>query len=192
MSHAPAVAWQAPDLDAARRPQPTLAELQDIEHSARLEGYAAGHAEGLAQGQAEVRKQLAHLAGLIDSFSRPLAQLDAELQAVLCELVVQVSGALIGPAYESDPRLLAELVGQAVIAAGQTTRPAEVKLHPADLAVVEPLLMQAGLALEARLLSDPALARGDIRVHTDTLRLDGSIAARLQAVLAAYLGNSES
>jgi flagellar assembly protein FliH len=192
MTPAPAIAWQAPDLRAAHKPVPTLAELQDIEHSARLEGYAAGHAEGLAQGQAEVRKQLAHLSGLIDSFSRPLAQLDAELQAVLCDLAVQVSGVLIGPAYQSDPQLLADLVGQAVIAAGQTTRPAEVKLHPADLAAVEPLLMQAGLALEARLLPDPALARGDIRVHTDTLRLDGSIAARLQAVLAAFQGGGES
>lgn len=183
-----AVAWRPPDLDVAAKRAPSLAELADIEQTARLEGYAAGHAEGMAQAQSEIRRQLAHLAGLIDAFSRPLAQLDAEVQAALSELAVRIAGALLGRSYQAEPEALAELIAHTVRAVGQLTRPAEIKLHPSDLAVIEPLLMREGIAIEARLLPDPGLGRGDVRVHTDTLRLDGSIAARLDSVLSALQG----
>lgn len=192
--------WIAPDLDARRPapepearaseppPGPSVMELESIERAAREEGYQRGHEEGhaagLAQAQGEMRRLQAQIEGLLDSFSRPLAQLDAEIQAVLSELAVQVAGVLVGRAYEADPALLAELVEEALRATGSATREAEVRMHPDDIAAVQPLLANSELP-RARLAPDSSLARGDVRVHTESLRLDGTLATRLQAALSA-------
>ena len=106
-----AARWEAPDLTPPPpRAGPSVEELEAIERAARQEGFARGHAEGHAQGQAEVRRLIAQLEGLIDSFARPLAQLDGEVETVLAELAVQVAGALLGRAYEAEPQLLSDKV----------------------------------------------------------------------------------
>lgn len=176
-----ATRWEAPDLTPPPpRAAPSVEELEAIERAARQEGFARGHAEGYAQGQAEVRRLIAQMEGLIDSFARPLAQLDGEVEAVLAELAVQVAGALLGRAYQAEPQLLADLVAEAVRLAGNGGREVEVRLHPDDLAQIKPLLAaQAG----ARLHADTTLARGDVRVHAEALRLDGSLSARLRSAL---------
>ena len=179
------VRWTAPGLDArpaeAELPaRPSVEELQAIEQAAFDEGFARGHAEGLASGQAEMRRMLAQMEGILDGFTRPLARLDAEVADALSDLAVRVAGALIGRAYVADPSLLADLVQEALDAMGTTTREVELRLHPDDLGVLAPHL--AGLD-GVRLFADTTLARGELRLHGESVRIDGTLAARLQAVL---------
>ncbi len=187
---AEAIRWQAPNLGGAaaaaaapaRAPGPSVEELAAIEKAAREEGLAAGRAEGLAQGQAEVRRLTLQLQAVLNAFSRPLEQLDDEIESVLGELAVRIAGELLGRAYCAEPELLAELVRTALAQVGSTARDAEVHLNPADLN----LLRQQLEAIEpARLVADPTLKRGELRVHSDLLRLDGTLAARLDSALAA-------
>lgn len=191
MSDAPAhvAVWQPPELSAAApaRPGPSVAVLEQIENAAREEGFTRGYADGLAQGQAEVRRHLAQLAGLIDSFARPLAHLDQEVEQALATLAVRIARTLLGEAYKADPGLLADLVAEAVAVAGQGVRAAEVRMHPDDLNAVEPLLALAEMPL-TRMTPDPSLARGDVRVVTEALRVDAGLDTRLQAVLARMGG----
>jgi flagellar assembly protein FliH len=189
MSAAPAVLrWTAPGLEPVRREpevaMPSVEQLQAIEQAARDEGYARGHAEGLASGQAEVRRLIAQFEGILDGFTRPLARLDAEVGDALAELAVRVAGALLGRAYVADPTLLADLVREALDAVGATTREVELRLHPDDLGVLAPHL--AGLD-GVRLVGDTALARGELRLHGESVRIDGTLAARLQSCLQAVL-----
>lgn len=198
-----AVRWHAPDLDAPAaaneagneaapplRP-PSLEEIQQIRDEAQREGHAEGHAEGyaagFAQGQAEVRRLTAQIEGILDNFSQPLARLENEVVAALGELAVQIAGGLVGYAYRADPTLLADLVGEAVDTVGGTGRDVEVRLHPDDLAELTPLL---SLMPVTRLAADPALARGDLRVHAESVRIDGSLDARLRSVLDNVLQRS--
>ena len=189
-----AVLWQAPALDAADpeaggpgdggqapplRP-PSLEEIQQIRDEAQREGREEGRAEGFAQGQAEVRRLAAQIEGILDNFSQPLARLEDEVVAALGELAVRIAGGLVGRAYRADPTLLADLVGEAVDTVGGTGRDVEVRLHPEDLAELTPLL---SLMPVTRLLADPGLARGDLRVHAESVRIDGSLDARLRGVL---------
>jgi|SRR5690554_5836118 len=189
-----AVRWQAPALDAADpaagapgdggqapplRP-PSLEEIQQIRDEAQREGREEGRAEGFAQGQAEVRRLAAQIEGILDNFSQPLARLEDEVVAALGELAVRIAGGLVGRAYRADPTLLADLVGEAVDTVGGTGRDVEVRLHPEDLAELTPLL---SLMPVTRLLADPGLARGDLRVHAESVRIDGSLDARLRGVL---------
>ncbi|WP_129135833.1 FliH/SctL family protein [Luteimonas sp. YGD11-2] len=195
------VRWLAPSMDAETttaalqveepvelpRP-PSLEEIQRIRDDAHREGhdegYAAGHAEGFAQGQAEIRRLTAQIEGILDNFSRPLARLENEVVAALGDLAVRVAGGLVGRVYEADPGLLADLVAEAVDAVGGAAREVEVRLHPDDIAALTPLL---SLAPATRLVADHALARGDLRVHAESVRIDGSLDARLRGALDTVL-----
>ena len=194
-----AVRWYAPPLEEPQRvareetPEeiprpPSLEEIQQIRDDAQREGHdeglARGRAEGLAQAQGEMRRLTAQIEGILDNFSRPLARLENEVVAALGDLAVRIAGGLVGRAYQADPELLAGLVGEAVDAAGGAAREVEVRLHPDDIAALTPVLT---LAPATRLVADPALARGDLRVHAESVRIDGSLDARLRGALDTVL-----
>jgi len=191
-----AIRWNAPELSGGRvavtppaapaeperKPGPSVEELAAIEKAARDEGYAAGRAEGLAAGEAEVRRLTTQLGAVLAGFARPLEQLDDEVERVLAALSVQIAGHLLGRAYEADPALLADLVRTALAQAGASARDAEVHLAAADVKLLQEQMV-GGESI--RLVADPALKRGEIRVHTELLRLDGRIGARIDSALAA-------
>lgn len=187
------VRWIAPGFDPAPAVEseaapppalPSVEELQAIEQSAYDEGFKRGHADGLAQGQADVRRVVAQIEGILDSFTRPLARLDAEVGDALGDLAVRIAGALVGRAYAADPTLLADLVREALDTVGSGSREIELRLHPDDLGVLMPHL--AGLD-GVRLTSESALARGELRLHSESVRIDGTLASRLQACLQAMV-----
>ena len=198
------VRWIAPELEVAPPPEPepvveaveevevprppTLEEIQAIEEQARREGYEAGleqgRQEGFAQGQAEVRRLIAQIEGILDNFTRPLARLENEVTAALGELAVRIAGSPIGRAYAADPVLLSDLVSEALDVVGGASRDVEVRLHPDDIAALAPLMaMVSGV----RLVPDPALGRGDLRVHAETMRIDGTLEARLRGALESVI-----
>ncbi len=185
-----AVRWTAPGLSlrASNEPAlpapPSVEELQALERAAREEGYARGHAEGFATGQAEVRRMVAQIEGILDGFTRPLARLDGEVADALADLAVRIAGTLLAREYIADPTLLADLVREALDAVGSGSREMELRLHPDDFGVLAPHL--AGLD-GVRLTIDSALGRGELRLHSESVRIDGTIAARLQSVLEAVM-----
>ena len=163
---------------------PTLEEIQQIQDEAQKEGFEQGHHDGFAQGQSEVRRLAAQIEGILDNFSRPLVRLEDEVVGALGELAVRIAGALVGRAYEEDPQLLALLVHESLDTVGSTQRDVEVRLHPDDIALLSPLLQ---LSDGQRLVPDLSLSRGDLRVHAESVRVDGTLQARLQAALDSVL-----
>lgn len=191
MSLVGAVRWNAPGLTPAPDPAalampspPSVEELQALERAAHDEGYAHGHAEGVAAGQGEIRRVVAQIEGILDGFTRPLARLDGEVADALGDLAVRIAGTLLGRSYIADPTLLADLVREALDAVGSSQHEIELRLHPDDFGVLTPHL--AGLD-GVRLTNDSALARGELRLHSESVRIDGTIAARLQSCLDAAL-----
>lgn len=189
------VRWAAPELAPPPPPpppepmrhMPSVEEVQAIEEAAHAEGYARGHAEGIAAGQAEVRRIAAQMEGILDAFTRPLARLDGEVGEALADLAVRVAGALLHRSYAADPALLEALVREALELAGSDHRQVELRLHPDDLAMLTPQL----LSLDGvRLSGDASLARGDLRLHADSVRIDGSLSARLNAALQRIIAGS--
>jgi len=131
-----------------------------------------------------VRRLIAQIEGILDNFSRPLVRLENEVVAALGELAVRVAGNLVGRAYEAEPELLAQLVNEAVDAVGGASRDVEVRLHPDDIAALAPVL---NLAPNQRLTPDLSLSRGDLRVHAEAVRIDGTLDARLRGALDAVI-----
>ena len=191
MSEAGTQRWEAPDLDPNSRPPaaappppkvgPSVEELAAIEKAAREEGYAAGHAEGLAAGKAEVERLQAQLAAMMRSLAAPLADLDQEVGDALGALAVRIAGALLEEAYVADPQRLAQLVRTTLDTAGLERSAIEVRLQAQDLAQVKPLL--EGDAV--KLVADASLRRGDVRVHGSALRVDAALETRLRSAFAA-------
>ncbi|WP_372173508.1 FliH/SctL family protein [Xanthomonas euvesicatoria] len=173
-------------LEPVLRP-PTLEEIQAIENAAQHEGFARGHAEGFAQGQSEVRRLTAQIDGILDNFTRPLARLENEVVGALGELAVRIAGQLVGRAYQADPQLLADLVGEAVDAVGGAGREVEVRLHPDDITALLPHLAPSSTT---RVAPDMSLSRGDLRVHAESVRIDGTLDARLRAALETVMRKS--
>ncbi|HEV7269873.1 FliH/SctL family protein [Pseudoxanthomonas sp.] len=174
--------------DAPAPVPPTLEEIQAIQDAAYREGLerglAEGHAEGFGQGQAEVRRLAAQMEGILDNFSRPLDRLENEVVAALSELAVRIAGALVGRAYQTDPVLLQELATSALDAVGGSQREVELRLHPDDIAAVTPVL---AMTAHTRLTADTSLSRGDLRVHAESVRIDGTLEARLRGALDTVL-----
>ncbi|APO98775.1 flagellar assembly protein FliH [Xanthomonas perforans] len=173
-------------LEPVLRP-PTLEEIQAIEDAAQHEGFARGHAEGFAQGQSEVRRLTAQIDGILDNFTRPLARLENEVVGALGELAVRIAGQLVGRAYQADPQVLADLVGEAVDAVGGAGREVEVRLHPDDITALLPHLAPSSTT---RVAPDMSLSRGDLRVHAESVRIDGTLDARLRAALETVMRKS--
>lgn len=194
------VRWMAPPLDYVAQAEteiteaapilrpPTLEEIQAIETAAYQEGLqrgrSEGHAEGFGQGQTEVRRLIAQIEGILDNFSRPLDRLENEVVGALGELAVRIAGSLIGRAYQADPSLLAELATAALDAVGGASREVELRMHPDDIAALTPLLATMPAT---RLSNDSSLSRGDLRVHAESVRIDGTLEARLRGALENVL-----
>lgn len=192
MSAQAATRWIAPGFEAPSPVEdlprmPSVEELQAIEQAAFDDGFQRGHAEGLATGQGEMRRMIAQMEGILDSFTRPLARLDGEVADALAGLATRIAGTLVGHAYRADPTLLADLVREALDAVGTQTRDVELRLHPDDLGVLMPQLM----TLDAvRLTGDTTLARGELRLHGESVRIDATIDSRLRACLDAMLASA--
>ena len=185
------VSTTAPEEQAPPPVPPTLEEIQAIQDAAYREGLkrglAEGHAEGFAQGQTEVRRLAAQMEGILDNFSRPLDRLENEVIAALSELAVRIAGALVGRAYQTDPVLLQELATTALDAVGGAQREVELRLHPDDIAALTPVL---AMTAHTRLTADTSLTRGDLRVHAESVRIDGTLEARLRGALETVLNRS--
>lgn len=190
---AEAVRWTAPGLgghaQASPARLPTAAEIDALRSSAQAEGHAAGYAEGLAAGEAEMQRRIHQVQVLLEGFSQPLTRLDGEVAEALSDLAVRIAGALMGRAYDADPTLLADLVREALDAAGSSVREIELHLQPDDFNVLAPHL--SGLD-RVRVTPDTALARGELRLHSEAVRIDGSLNTRLQSALQASLAASDT
>ena len=188
MSAASVLRWVAPGFEHVAPvdvPQPpSVEELQAITDAAYQDGYRRGQAEGLATGQAEIRRQIAQIEGILDSFTRPLARLDGEVADALADLATRIAGTLVGQAYRTDPTLLADLVREALDAVGTDMRHVELRLHPDDLGILMPHLMTLD---GVKLTGDTTLARGELRLHSESMRIDGTLDARLRACLDTLL-----
>lgn len=182
---AEATAWTPREL--APRPAPTIEELDEMVRVARDEGYREGQAQGYADGMAQARGEQQRLAALCATLQRPVAELDEDVAQQLLELSVAIARAVSRVQLAWDSGALMEVVREALASAG-TDRGIELRLHPGDVPRVSLALEAGGMDTLPRLVADPALSPGDVRVHGESLRLDATLDTRLAGVAAALAG----
>ena len=169
-----------------------------VEAEARAQGYAAGHAEGERQGRgageaavrAEAQQTLTRLATLADD---SVVTLRAALKAsheTLATLSVAIARAIIGEAFALDPALLARRIVKLLESLSDVTT-ATVRLHPADLALVQehwPGLVQTyGWGEQGpRLLGDDAMTPSGCVIEARTHYLDARIETLCELVQTTF------
>ena len=165
--------------------QPTVRDLEALEQQAREEGYAAGHAEGMAAARDLMNSRMAKLDALLESAARPLHAMDELVELELARLAMTVARQVLSHELRVSPDLVVEAVRQAALALPAASGNLRVRLHADDLA----LLRTLGAAEESwQLLADPTLQRGDCMLETERSRLDARLETRLAAIVDAVLG----
>lgn len=164
---------------------PNVQELAAVKAQARTEGFTAGHVEGLAAAQAEIRGQRAQLEALFEAAARPLQVLGGQTEQALASLAMLVARRVLASELRLAPELVLRAVQQAVAAVPAAEHGLRVHVHPEDL----PLLQAAATAdSHWECVADPQLARGDCVVESARSHLDARVETRLAAVIDAVLG----
>jgi flagellar assembly protein FliH len=165
--------------------QPTVRDLEAIEQQAREEGYAAGHAEGMAAARDVLNTRMARLDALLDAAARPLRSMDELVELELARLAMTVARQVLAHELRTAPDLVVESVRQAALALPSATGKLRVKLHPDDVALLRSLDMAES---NWQLVADTMLQRGDCILENERSRLDARMETRLAAVVDAVLG----
>ncbi len=149
---------------------------------ARGEGYAAGRADGLEEGRIEGRAAALTEAeaGLVparDAFVAALAGLTGgpdladEIAGVMAAAVRRLAAERAGQMIDALPAAFAARVEAMADRVAQGVRAVSVRLNPDDLAVITPHLAGLEVAGAAELVADARLARGDVEVRAEGIRL---------------------
>jgi flagellar assembly protein FliH len=197
--------WELPQVgeDGARPPAGlshgplTASQLEEVQRQAYEEAYALGrtegHREGLAEGQARARKEAASVLEALNEglrrLARPFAELDHEVETALVTLAVAVARQLLLEALEERPERVLAAVRAGMDALPSAERSVRLELHPEDLPIVRDGLASGGVTgIELR--ANPALTRGGCRIESNASRIDATVEARLDSVIAHVLGGA--
>lgn len=137
-------------------------------------GHAAGHAEGLAAGRAETE---AAIAPARTAFLAAVARLEegTELADGLADLlgtaVRKLAAERAGQMIEALPEAFAARVEAMADRVAQGVRAVSVRLNPDDLEAIRPHLAGCEVLDGAMLAADARLARGDVEVRAEGIRL---------------------
>ena len=172
----------------------TLSELEKIREDAYQEGLLEGRETGLQQGLEEGRvggrkegleaarldvdAQLQLLEELKSQLDQPLKQVNAQVEALIVELVAEFGQAVVGAQVEVDGALVVKAVEDAIAQLPQSSSEIKILLHPEDVSVLEPLL-----ALNERwsLVEDTLLSRGSCKVLSGYGLIDNTLERRFEA-----------
>ncbi len=166
------------------------------ERRAWQEAEAAGRAAGFEAARAEMEPRLRQLESTarsletaLQALSRPLAHLDDTVHSQIATLATALARALLRRELRMEPTQIIGMVRDTVALLPAAARGVRVLLHPDDAALVRERLSVAGPEQAWSIVDDPALSRGDCRVHTDYAQIDARTETRLNEALALLLGD---
>ncbi|RVU41328.1 flagellar assembly protein FliH [Rheinheimera riviphila] len=153
-----------------------------------LQGQAEGKKQGLSEGEQLIRDQLAQLQFLMNQLQQPLQKVDAEVEQSLLHLALQMAQAVIGVEVKTNPQCILNTLREAVDALPYQADKLIIKLHPADVAVIQQHYSPEDIAERLwQIRSEPALERGDCRVESTESSVDRTLKTRLQSSLEHFL-----
>ncbi len=153
-----------------------------------LQGQAEGRKQGLAQGEEELTQRLAQLTGLVEQLQKPLASIDSQVEQQLLTLCLAMAQAVIAVEVQTNPQVILQALTEATSVLPLDAGQIRIKLHPADLAVVEQFYSKEQLSERGwQLLAEPSVAQGGCLLDTARSSVDRSLAQRVQSSLEHFL-----
>jgi flagellar assembly protein FliH len=144
------------------------------------EGYAEGYGQGIhaAEGHAAMLGQLVQrLSAASDAMAAREATARADIEDQVVAAALQIAEVIIGHQLEQPDVRGRDAIARALALAperGDVT----ARLHPADLAVIDPAALVPGRTLD--IIPDPTLTPGDCIVDVGACRVDARIGPALE------------
>ncbi|MEW5681742.1 MAG: flagellar assembly protein FliH [Pseudomonadota bacterium] len=152
------------------------------------QGLAEGKKQGLAAGEEELQQRLSQLSGMLDQLQQPLAAVDEQVKQQLLQLSLAMAQAVIAVEVQTNEQVILKALHEAVAALPLNAGALAIKLHPADMAIIERHYSAEQLAQRQwQLQAEPTVAQGGCLVETANSSVDRSLAQRLQGSLEHFL-----
>ena len=193
--------WQAPGMGepapAPRGGSPTgglltAGALADLQREAWEEAWQAGHRDGYAAGEQQLRERVERLDALIADLARPFEALDAQVESELVGLAMALAKQIVRREIRLDPSQIIAVVREAVSVLPVSAREVRVHLHPEDAAIIRQHLAPTENERAWQVVEDPVMMRGGCQVITPTSRVDARLETRLGKVLSRLLGGERA
>lgn len=167
----------------------TAERIEQIEQQAREAGYERGLEEGRAAARRELERHGQAFASLLEEIQRPLADLDDEIAEQIAGLAATMTRRLVRREISADPAQIVGVVREALALLPSSERRITLHLHPQDARLVRELLQLDELERPWRIVEEPTLARGGLRLLTEHSEVDATLETRLGAVIASVMGD---
>ncbi|WP_144209952.1 flagellar assembly protein FliH [Shewanella donghaensis] len=198
-----------PILDEQPLLPPTMAEIEQIRAEAeqeglaqgqaeghgkgleqgRLEGLEQGHAEGFAQGEQQgydvgltkANDMLERLSALVQQFEQPLMVLDAELEAELLQLSINLAKSIVGNELQTHPEHILSVLRQGVDSLPIKKQQVTLRFCPDDATLVYQLYSDSQLEKNKwEIEADPSLKVGDCIIQSERSNVDLRVEERMK------------
>ncbi|WP_300440364.1 flagellar assembly protein FliH [Zoogloea sp.] len=156
---------------------PTADDIERIHEEARKEGYSAGYEEGTARGRMEAMQ----FHGLVQGLETSLTALDREVAEEVLSLAIEVARQMVRNSLETHPESTAELIREALLQLPQAH--ALIHLHPDDVAMARDYLGEQLTHAGHRLVEDPSISRGGVRIDAAGSQIDATVQTRWRRIM---------
>jgi flagellar assembly protein FliH len=175
------------------------AAAEAIARLAREQSEARGYEAGMAKAKAEMdghindlKARIQRLDLLLHFISRPLEQLDADVEKMLLQLTLSVGKQLARRELRVDPAQVIAIIRESLQELPTAARDIRVHLHPEDAAIVRERLTAPSNERAWTIVEDPAMSRGGCVVRTENSRIDARLESRINTVIANALGDERA
>lgn len=174
------------------------AELARQVQAARQAGYQDGYRDGLAALEsfkqsftAQLTQQLGGQAqAVIEQLQQRLDSIEQQLAGRVAGVALELARQVVRSEISLRPERVVSVAEEALAALLTSARQVSVRLHPDDHAMVAHSLKETLHARGAKLVADPAMARGGVVVESDIAIVDAGVPARWRKA-AALLGSRD-
>ena len=182
-----------PELSPAERDVQREAQWRAQVQAARQGGYEDGYRDGLVAldnfKQGFARQTSAQIGQLVASFDREFEAMEQQLASAVTRIAAQLARQVVRSELAARPALVAQVAQEAVGAVLASARHITVQVHPEDLPLVAEGAADVLAARGARLVAQPAIARGGCLVDSDTGSVDARVEARWEQATRALAGD---
>jgi flagellar assembly protein FliH len=137
----------------------------------------------------ELNERVARFESILNLLSRPLQELDTEVEGQLVSLAMTTARQLLRRELKTDPGQIVAVIRETVAMLPASVRDVRVHLHPEDAALVRERLATPGSDRAWSIVEDPMLTRGGCRISTDAAQIDARVESRIGAVMTTILGD---
>jgi flagellar assembly protein FliH len=156
------------------------------------EGYAQAHAQATLEGDRKIADYIENqgeeaaraFGSLLAVSHQQIAESEQQMAQGLLELACSLAKRVLIHDLTVNPNAILPVIREALGILIADSRAALVRLNPADVEVVEPVLAQEFPGLAIKLLADTHIHRGGCQVESGGTVVDGTIEARWRRVVA--------